>query len=77
MNLNADPSLNELLVYYLQVGAGFFVVVFKCFFLRFLGRFCRVGLKRRVAHTVCPRSSDHILKIKLLYKMGHYFLDIQ
>ena len=28
-------------------------------------------------NTVCPRSSDPILYSKLLYKMGHYFLDIQ
>ena len=28
-------------------------------------------------HTVCPRSSDPILCSNLLYKMGHYFLDIQ
>ena len=27
--------------------------------------------------TVCPRSSAPILYGKLLYKMGHYFLDIQ
>ena len=28
-------------------------------------------------YTVCPRSSDPILFGKLLYEMGHYFLDIQ
>ena len=27
--------------------------------------------------TVCPGSSDSILYCKLLYKKGHYFLDIQ
>ena len=27
--------------------------------------------------TVCPRSSDPFLYNNLLYKMGHYFLDIQ
>ena len=27
-------------------------------------------------YTVCPRSSDPILYSKLLYKIGHYFLDI-
>ena len=31
----------------------------------------------RGLHTVCPGSSDPILYRKLLYKTGHYFLDIQ
>ena len=28
----------------------------------------------KVIHTVCPRSSDPFYIVKLLYKMGHYFL---
>ena len=27
--------------------------------------------------TVCPRSSDPFYIVKLLYEMGHYFLDKQ
>ena len=31
----------------------------------------------KVMHTVFPRSSDPFYIVKLLYKMGHYFLDRQ
>ena len=33
-------------------------------------------VSRQEVHTVCPRSSDPFYIASLLYKMGHYFLDI-
>ena len=36
-----------------------------------------IKIKFGALSTVCTRSSDPFKKSKLLYKMGHYFLDIQ
>ena len=35
-----------------------------------------VPIKRLIGNTVCPGSSDPFYIASLLYKMGHYFLDI-
>lgn len=48
VNLNADPALNELLVYYLKVMHNLFVVFWVLFLVSVLYIVCRVsaGLKK-------------------------------
>ena len=36
---------------------------------------CSTDLRLLLGHSVCPRSSDPFYIVKIIYKMGHYFLD--
>ena len=38
---------------------------------------CIIWVKTYGTYTMCPRSSDPFYIVFLLYKTGHYFLDIQ
>ena len=42
-----------------------------------LGNLRTEKLERQAVHTICPRTLDPFLYVKLLYKMGQDFLAVQ